>query len=192
VLTRVRARENFIRSLAVEQISMPGSIAEAGVYRGEFSKHISRAYPDRKFYLFDTFSGFPQNDMRTERLFNNTPFMEQRNFCETDVELVRSKLVNPEKAVFCVGEFPESAQNIKDRYCFVSIDMDLYEPTYQALIFFYPCMVDGGVILLHDYYGEAFPNVRRAVNDFEVKLGVRLAKLPIGDDCSLAILKTVV
>ena len=36
-----------------------GSVAEVGVYKGDFAKYINYFFPDRKLYLFDTFEGFP-------------------------------------------------------------------------------------------------------------------------------------
>ena len=39
-----------------------GSMAELGVYKGEFSACLNQMLPDRKLYLFDTFEGFHNND----------------------------------------------------------------------------------------------------------------------------------
>src|SRR3990172_3527159 len=36
-----------------------GSLAEIGVYKGEVSRFVHRLVPERKYYLFDTFEGFP-------------------------------------------------------------------------------------------------------------------------------------
>lgn len=91
-------------------------------------------------------------------------------------------------AIFHAGLFPDTAAGLEDTFCFFNLDLDLYEPTLQALCFFPSRMVSGGVILLHDYEGEAFPNVKKAVADFERQNGLVLRKLPIGDCCSLALL----
>jgi hypothetical protein len=45
------------------------------------------------------------------------------------------------------------------------------------------------VILIHDFFGTDYPNVRTAVYDFEMWLGQRLKLLPIGDTLSIAIYK---
>ena len=50
-------------------------------------------------------------------------------------------------------------------------------------------MRDGGVILIHDYFSEIFPNIEKCVDDFEQELGLRIRKMPIGDDISMAIIK---
>ena len=84
---------------------------------------------------------------------------------------------------------PETAEGIDDRFAFVNLDMDLYEPTIEGLRFFYPRMSEGGVILIHDYFSEAYPNIEQSVDDFVRELGTRLRKIPIGDDISMAIVK---
>lgn len=188
VLTRVRARENFLFGLAELQAPLPGSVAEVGVYRGEFAKHINRAYPGRTLHLFDTFTGFAQGDMLTEKAVGASAFAQSCDFSNTGVELVHAKLPHPEQAIFHTGFFPDTAVGIEDSFCFINLDLDLYEPTLQALRFFSRRMVSGGVILLHDYDGEAFPNVKKAVADYEREKGLTLRKLHIGDRCSLAIL----
>ncbi|MCI8524143.1 MAG: hypothetical protein HFI62_13190 [Lachnospiraceae bacterium] len=47
----------------------------------------------------------------------------------------------------------------------------------------------GGVILLHDYFHPDLPGVKAAVADFEKELSQALPKIPIGDHCSIAIIK---
>src|SRR3989338_5554484 len=47
--------------------NIPGSVAELGVYRGDFAKKINEAFPDRKLYLFDTFAGFNTGDVEFDK-----------------------------------------------------------------------------------------------------------------------------
>jgi len=47
-----------------------GSVAELGVYRGDFAKYINEVFFDRKLYLFDTFSGFAESDLLVEQQNN--------------------------------------------------------------------------------------------------------------------------
>ena len=47
---------------------------------------------------------------------------------------------------------------------FVHIDPDLYEPTKEGLILFYPLLSQGGIMLIHDY--NAWPGARKAVDEF--------------------------
>ena len=45
------------------------------------------------------------------------------------------------------------------------------------------------MILIHDYFSRAYPNVEKAVIDFETETGIKLHRMPIGDDISMAIVK---
>ena len=48
-------------------LKLDGSVAECGVYKGEFASVINRCFYDRKLYLFDIFEGFDLRDVETER-----------------------------------------------------------------------------------------------------------------------------
>src|SRR3954469_19259810 len=55
--------------LCYEEISennVAGNVAELGVYKGDFSKRLNQLFPDKKLYLFDTFSGFDERDISIE------------------------------------------------------------------------------------------------------------------------------
>jgi O-methyltransferase len=43
-----------------------GCVAELGVYRGDFAQYINTLFPNRKFYLFDTFEGFDKKNFDKE------------------------------------------------------------------------------------------------------------------------------
>lgn len=185
----VQARILFLKRFAerVYKEKKEGAVAEAGVYRGEFSKQINKYFPDRKCYLFDTFEGFDQRDTALEQ--GNLNGYVVNHFTTTNVELVLSKLPHKEMVEVHKGYVPETLAGIEDIFCFVNLDMDLYQPTLEALKFFYPRMIDGGVILVHDYFSEVFVKIEDSIDDFEKALGCRILKMPIGDDISMAIIK---
>jgi len=163
-----------------------GNVAEAGVFRGDFAKHINATFPDKTLYLFDTFEGFPAQDVEKEELPSNS---KAGYYDATNEELVLNKLQHKEKVIIKKGYFPETAQGINDKFCFVNLDLDLYQPTLEGLRFFWDKMSEGGIILIHDYFGIDFPNVKTAVADFEKELGKFLPMLPIGDTLSIAVVK---
>lgn len=186
VESRIFFLERFAERVKKENIS--GAVGEAGVYRGEFAKHINSLFADRTCYLFDTFDGFADCDIEKEELDS---LVEAEHLRATSQELVYNKMPNKEKIVIRKGIFPKTtAEGINDdHFVFVNLDMDLYQPTLEGLKYFYPKMSEGGVILIHDYFTEVYPNIEKAVNDFEKEHQIRLKKLPIGDDISLAIIK---
>ena len=109
---------------------------------------------------------------------------------ETSENIVYNKMPYKEMVEIRKGYFPETTKGIEDIFAFVNLDMDLYQPTIEGLHFFYPKMSIGGIILIHDYFTEIYPNIEKAVSDFEKEIGFRLYKMPIGDDISLAIMRT--
>jgi len=173
-------------SKVVYSRNIPGNVAEAGVFRGDFAKYINTVFPDKTLYLFDTFEGFPAVDVAKEELPSNS---KAGYYDATSEELVLSKLLYPEKAIIRKGYFPQTAQGIDDVFCFVNLDLDLYQPTLEGLMFFYDKMSECGVILVHDYFGIDFPNVKTAVTDFEDAVNTPLKMIPIGDTLSIAIVK---
>lgn len=185
VTSRILFLKRFAERVKKEAIS--GSVDECSVFRGEFAKEINGFFPDRTCYLFDTFIGFDKRDF----LFENEPSMIENvnHFSMTSEELVISKMPNKSKIVIKKGHFPDSLGDLDDKFVFMNLDMDLYCPTLEGLRYFYPRMSDGGVILIHDYFTESYPNIEKAINDFEKDLGRKLHKIPIGDDISIAIIK---
>lgn len=168
------------------QNNQQGAVAEAGVYRGEFARLVNRVFPERKLYLFDTFDGFDERDIPFE---DKDSLTRASHFKDTSIDCVRAKMPNIRMCEFREGFFPTTAKGIDDNFIFVSLDLDLYKPTYEGLLFFWPRMVSGGCIFIHDYFLPAYPNVSKAVSDFESTLDVKVPKCPIGDDLSLALIK---
>lgn len=186
----VNSRILFLKRFSeiVYQEQMPGAVAEAGVFRGEFAKEINYYFSDRPCYLFDTFDGFSKNDIAYEQEDSLTIANYMKNLSE---KTVYDKMPNKDRVTICKGYFPETAiaLNLDIPFCFVNLDMDLYKPTYEGLAYFYPRMCTGGCILIHDYFSGAYPNVKKAIKDYEQQEKIRLAKLPVGDDISIAIIK---
>lgn len=166
--------------LLVSRIAkLQGDLAELGVYQGAFASQINRCFPERRLYLFDTFEGFDSRDVAVEAEGGHSKAAEG-DFSDTSVELILSKMSAPENIIVRKGYFPDTAQGLEANFAFVSLDADLYEPTLNGLIWFYPRMVSGGVILLHDYHNARFSGVHAAVDAYEQTYGPLLL-LPVGD-----------
>jgi O-methyltransferase len=189
-MCNIENRNVWLNSFAklVYERKILGNVAEVGVFRGDFAKNINAVFPDRTLYLFDTFEGFPALDVEKEPLASNS---KPGYYDATSEELVLSKLPHRNNVVVGKGYFPETASGVPEdeRFCFVNLDLDLYQPTLAGLNFFHDKMSAGGVILIHDYFGIDFPNVKTAVTDFEKEIGAPLKLFPIGDDLSIGIIK---
>lgn len=189
---RVAWLRNFAGYAAAQNLA--GSVAECGVCMGEFSYYINKYFPDKSLYLFDTFSGFDEQDLCAERSLNNDRFLDgmfnnKDLFAAANEQIVLARMQHQEKCILRKGYFPETAEGIEDQFCFVNLDMDLYQPMLAGLRFFYSKMYPGGVILMHDYFHPELPGVKQAVEEFEKETQITLCKVPIGDFCSIAVIK---
>ena len=176
---RVRTLELLCAGLG----DVPGAAAELGVYRGSFARCINALLPERTLYLFDTFEGFDPAEARGQ----GGGFVEAHR--NTSAETVLRLLPHPEKAVVRQGLFPQTVQGLEDeRFCLVSLDVDLEESSYAGLCWFLPRMSEGGYLLLHDYNNPRLPGVKRALKRWEAERG-RLRTVPLCDvNGTLAIL----
>lgn len=189
--TQVNARLNFIQDWVDINSDMfiDGlCVAEGGVFQGEFAKEINKYFPKQRFYLFDTFEGFSEKDIETEKK-KGFSILEERHLSITSEEMVLEKLPHPENAMIRKGYFPETAVGLEnEQFIFVNLDFDLYNPILEGMRFFYPRLIKGGCILVHDYFNPGYKGVKEAVEKFETENGI-LIKFPIGDHCSVGIIK---
>lgn len=162
-----------LRRLLDRQIK--GSFAELGVYKGNSARIFHQLAPNRRLFLFDTFSGFSKRDLSTE-----PAKLGLSSFQDTSLEYVKAFVAGNENVVYCPGYFPETAKYVPDdeRFAFVHLDCDLYEPMRAGLDYFFPKMTKGGLIAIHDYSNPHWPGVRRAVDDFLAKRGLEIVILP--------------
>lgn len=190
-------RVSWLRDFArlVRENEKCGAVAECGVNRGDFSMYINEYFFDKKLYLFDTFDGFAEQDLKFERKmgddrFLNGPFNSNTKFRMTNEEWVLKRMPFKENCEIRKGYFPDTAEGLeREKFCFVNLDMDLYRPQIEGLRFFYDKMVKGGVILLHDYFKKTLPGVKQAVNDFVKERNNAITIVAVGDGCSIAIIK---
>ena len=188
-------RERFLRDAASLLQELEGSVAEGGVYAGEFSAVINEAFPQKRLHLFDTFEGFDKRDILVERANNFSSDMYKEGFLTIDgfsVDKLLKRMPYPQNVVVHKGYFPDTTYGDKDLekedFVFVNLDFDLYQPTKAGLEFFWPKLVKGGIILIHDYFSENYLGPRQAVKEFSEKFQV--PHLPIGDGICAVIVKS--
>lgn len=153
-------------SLAFDQIhkeGLEGDFLELGVYQGSTAAVLARYARrlDRQLYLLDTYEGFVEEDL------NGLDAGRRVDFTDTSLDAVRTR-VGEVNTKYVKGYFPESAKQLPadGRYCLVHIDTDLYSPIMSGLEYFYPRMVPGGYLIVHDYGSLAWDGAERAVDIF--------------------------
>ena len=178
-------RSACIREMAGRVANVPGAIAELGVYQGNTAWLMNYYLPEKQFYLFDTFEGFTESDVATEKAYAMSHAVAG-DFSDTSVGAVMERMHHPEMCKVRKGHFPETAAGLAHLdFAFVSLDADLYEPTMAGLEFFFPRLNEGGAILIHDYHNLRFKGVHQAVREYEQKLikdgDAPLKLVPLGD-----------
>lgn len=172
----------FVSEL-MEENQIEGEIAELGVYRGTFSALLNKRFSNRNIYLFDTFEGFDAEEAQKEIEKGRCDETFIINHRDTSVDCMLQNLPFPEQAIVCKGFFPESIPDsaLEEKFAFVSIDVDFEDSTFEGLKFFYPRLVKGGYIFIHDYNTYYLEGVKIAVKRYEEYIGQRLCVVPIAD-----------
>jgi O-methyltransferase len=184
---RIIALKNTASLIYEKNIS--GDVAELGVFQGDFAKHINSLFPDRKLFLFDTFEGFSEKDIEKEKEIGTKRVFERSyNYNGASIELVMNKMQNNRNCIIRKGYFPETINGLESNFAFVSLDADLYQPMLEGLKYFYPRLVKGGYIFVHDFFTDTFTGTKEAVREYSRIKNINY--VPIGDDCSIAIIKT--
>lgn len=185
-------RITFFRHLAdlMKEHNVHGAVAECGVYRGWSAHYINHYFSERKMYLFDTFQGFDERDIEQERQPNAHKWLDQNRAYEYyqmgNREISVRRCYFRENLIVREGFVPDTFEGLeKESFAFISLDMDLYKPQYEALKFFGPRMSEGGVICLHDYYNKKLPGTKQAIDEYAKEKA--FTSLPIGDGFSMAL-----
>lgn len=140
-----------------ETNKLGGCIAELGAYQGANAKLVSTVKGDRELHLFDTWKGLPYSST-DEKTWTTGKY-------SASYFLARDYLSEFKKIFFHKGVFPKTAHFVENKkFSLVIIDFDLEQSITDALNFFYPRTVQGGVILIHDYNKGS--EVKRATDNF--------------------------
>ena len=157
-----RARCYMLFQLARQVAGVPGSIAEVGVYKGGTARLLAKAFEaaGRDVHLFDTFAGMPPADADKD-------LHKEGDFGDTSLAAVQSLLSDCRNVRFYPGWFPHSAQPIQSlAFCFVHVDVDIYQSVMDCCGFFYPRLQRGGIMVFDDYGFLSCPGAKLAVDRF--------------------------
>ena len=145
-----------------------GEFAEIGAYEGFTSEFILRLKnKDKAIFLCDTFEGLADvgDEDKSLCIPNGLLGVDFQRFNSTN------DFCNNQNVFIIKGYFPESAteEMNRSRYAFVHIDTDTYLSTLKSLEYFYPKMVNGGIIIVHDYRNHTGTlGVKKAVDSFMI------------------------
>jgi O-methyltransferase len=182
LLTRSRPlwgrRLRFISMLqyAATTLSLPGESAECGCARGlsafciaALTKIASNPqFTGTGFHVFDSFEGLSEPAPEDVDPNSINPNMVAGKF-KFSVDLVKKHLHAFPDISFYPGWIPSRFEDVADKkFRFLNLDVDLYQPTRDALMFFYPRLVPGGLIVCDDFN---WAGAKRAVEECAAALG---------------------
>jgi O-methyltransferase len=164
--------------LDIANLCAKGDYAELGTYQGATARLIWNRLPNESaLYCFDTFEGFSEADI-VEESEHTAVKTKAGSFGNTSVDLVRHAVLrskmgsNDSRLVFRKGRFPETFDGLQNHWWrFVHLDCDLYAPIKSGIECFWPKLVPGGILLVHDY-NAAFFGVKKAVDEYFKPLGI--------------------
>jgi hypothetical protein len=157
--------------------SLEGDFIECGVNKGIMSRAVMR-YIDfksilyRKFYLMDTFCGFPDR-------YKHLAVGNQYEDCYKEAKDTFKEFEN---AILIKGTIPDTLAQVKsNKICYLSIDMNCAEPEIAAIEYFWDRLVKGAVVVLDDYaYSKSYERQTKAMDKFAESKGIQVLALPTG------------
>lgn len=169
-------RKFFLRSLLSLVEDVPGDTAECGAYRGASSWLICDRFSnsDKTHYIFDSFQGL------------SAPSPVDGNYWKqgdltAGEEILKKNLSGVPRVKILGGWIPERFNEVAGRrFCFVHIDVDLYQPTLDSIAFFYPRLAPGGIILSDDYGFSTCPGARLAIDEYMKNRPEPVVHVPTG------------
>ena len=171
---KVRFYTFWLQIERLKKEKIEGAFAEVGVYQGETAKILHEMDPSRKLHLFDTFEGFDKKDIESA---DNIGANHGIDFSDTNLESVAKFIDGNANIVFHKGYFPTTTKDLSvEMYAFVHLDADLYNPTLAGLLYFYPLLSQGGVIIVHDY-NHTWEGVTKAVDEFSKTIPENLIEI---------------
>jgi O-methyltransferase len=151
-----------IYQFALHVKSLPGDVAEVGVYKGGTAWLLAKAFEatGKDVHLFDTFGGMPPTDSSRDH-------HKQGDFDDVTYEEVREYLGDCPHAHLYKGFFPDTAVAVEAKtFCLVHVDADIYRSVLDCCQFFYSRLTSGGVMIFDDYGRLSCPGAKAAVDEF--------------------------
>jgi hypothetical protein len=178
--TEMRWRTHVALWAGHQAIRLAGDFVECGVNRAFLSSAIMTSldfaqHRDRHFYLFDTFDGLAPQWIGPEDKAAHW------NEYEDVYEDVARAFQNYPNVTLVRGAVPATLPGAGvEKVAYLSIDMNCAAPEIEALRFFWPKMVVGGLVLLDDYGWAGHEAQKRGADEFADSVGARILCLPTG------------
>ena len=170
-----------------------GCFAELGTHKGLMSKMIllSNDFNEKiNFYLFDTFTGIPLENIRGDEI-RHVKKMNENVYNEDVYEFVKSKFSDFPFVKIVKGRLPETLinENISlENIQFSHIDLNNAHAEIESIKILYDKILKGAPVILDDYcYSETYRPQKDAWDKFANEKGFQILSLPTGQGLFLKI-----
>jgi O-methyltransferase len=165
-----------------------GDVVEFGCYVGESSKYLMKTLNElqsnKQLYVYDSFEGLPD----LSEWEKNTGWRAGTLKTNEDVLIQNFKSNGLPLPIIHKDWFKDVPnEKIPNKICYAFLDGDFYDSIYDSLVKIYDNVVDGGVILFHDYLRPDLPGVDAAIRDFLKKRGVEYDVVEICNQVGLMV-----
>lgn len=186
----VHERRFNLYNLARGVRAVPGDIVECGVFEGagSFLMLSAQASTNKKLFGFDSFEGLSKPEDVDIAKANHTFHWKQYDMSVEEGVAANNLSQFKDRVTLFRGWIPERFDEVSDRrFCLVHVDVDLYEPTREAIRFFLPRLNLGGILICDDYGFESCPGARRAMDEVAAEYGTSVIHLTTGQGLILKI-----
>lgn len=160
--------------IEVHERGVPGDLIEAGIWRGGaimMMRALLYAYdiPGRRIFASDSFAGIPKN----KRTLGD-PVDNWRDRWVAGPEEVRNNMARfgllDDRIQFVAGFFADSLPALAgERFALMRLDSDSYDSVEESLVYLYPLLSSGGIIIIDDWHLVA---CKTAVMNYRERHGV--------------------
>ncbi len=186
--THVEWRVHVALWCASHAIKLQGDFVECGVHTGILSGAIAQwldfaAHPSKRFYLFDTWNGIPEEQISPAERLRGVARMNRKYQDGDEVyATVARKFSKYNNIIITRGMVPDTLGVIgSDRsVAFISIDMNVVQAEMEAIGLLWPCLLEGGIVLIDDYGWSAHIEQKKAWDAFAELVGHTILQLPTG------------
>lgn len=150
-----------------------GDVCELGCWRGlsayQIANHLGLSGGKTVFHIFDSFEGLSPFEKEDAPCFNagDARLQERRKQFACSLETVQENLQEFLFIQYYQGWIPTRFPDVQNhQFSFVHIDVDMYQPIIDSFRFFYPRLVEGGIMVFDDYGYTQFPGAKKAVDEY--------------------------
>lgn len=179
ILKTIIWRKHILCSLANQALNIPGDFVECGVEWGfgvdVVSNYIDFQNSNKKWYLYDTYSGVPTEDL-------DSGFKVSSEITKSDqYSKVSEKFKHITNISVIRGRLPEViAVDSPSKIAYLHIDLNNASAEISTFIKLYERVSIGGTVIFDDYGALLFAKQHSAEISLLNSIGISISELPTG------------